>query len=96
MFFTGINFGKKNSEKLISAGAGFKRFNNDDNANFDENNYTSIDTSPGMNFNPNNNRGQAPGTMRNHNINKPESAVFQTEKILMHFKLIVFVFHVIY
>ena len=30
-----------------------------------------------MNFNPNNNRGQAPGTMRNHNINKPESAVFQ-------------------
>lgn len=59
------------------AGAGFKRFNNDDNANFDENNYTSIDTSPGMNFNPNNNRGQAPGTMRNQNINKPESAVFQ-------------------
>jgi MFS family permease len=65
------------------AGAGFKRFNNDDNNGnqFDDNNYTSIDTSPGMTFNPNG-RGQAPappGTMRNNNnnVSKPDSAVFQ-------------------
>ncbi len=66
------------------AGAGFKRFVNDDNNEISNNNnsqsnnnnynnqynseYTSIDTSPGFNFN----------NANKVNINKPDSAVFQS------------------